>query len=205
MIQGRFIFPRALLLLVGLLGIASATPGLTDVAPTFAGKLLVATDSMRDPRFVETVIFIAKHDAHGAFGLVVNRPVARGPIADVLQAFDVKDTPSQRELIIHYGGPVQQSQAFVLHTDDVTLNHSQRLDNGLALTSDVELIKKIARDEGPKKSLFLLGYSGWGSGQLEREVAAGSWFTIPLDKQLIFSPDAANTWRRATDKRQIPL
>lgn len=205
MMQGKFIFSRALLLLVGLLGIASAAPALSDIAPTYAGKLLVATDSMRDPRFVETVIFIAKHDAQGAFGLVVNRPVAKGPIADVLRAFDVKDTPSKRELIIHYGGPVQQNQAFVLHSNDVTLKHSLRLDNGLALTSDVELVKKIARDEGPKRSLFLFGYSGWGPGQLEREVAAGSWFTIPLDKQLIFSPDAENTWRRATDKRQIPL
>ena len=205
MMKGRFIFPRALLLLVGLLGVAFATSGYSESAPTYAGRLLVATDSMRDPRFVETVVFVAKHDEQGAFGLVINRPVAKGPIADVLKAFNVTDIPSKKELIIHYGGPVQQNQAFILHSNDVTLEHSVGLDNGLALTSDVELVKKIARGAGPTRSLFLFGYSGWGPGQLERELAAGSWFTIPLDKQLIFSADPENKWRRALDKRQIRL
>ena len=159
---------------------------------------------MRDPRFVETVIFLAKHDANGAFGLVINRPIAKGPITDVLKAFDVTDIPSQQQLIINFGGPVQQNQAFVLHSNDVTLNGSVQLDNGLALTSDVELVKKIARDEGPLRSLFLFGYSGWGPGQLEREIDRGSWFTIPLDRRLLFSEDPEKTWRQAVDRQQIP-
>jgi putative transcriptional regulator len=169
------------------------------------GQLLVATADMRDPRFVETVIYIAKHTSEGAFGLVINRPLAKGPIGDLLKGFGANSKGARGEIIIHYGGPVGSDQGFVLHSDEVLLNSSTKVKDGIALTSDTKLIEAISRGKGPRQSLFMLGYSGWASGQLEAELKANAWYVIPADKALIFGQDADKKWRQAMDKRQISL
>jgi putative transcriptional regulator len=169
------------------------------------GQLLVATPEMKDPRFAEAVIFMVKHDADGAFGLVINRPMAKGPFEDLLKGFgtDIKDVKG--EVVIHYGGPVSMQQGFVLHSDDIMIESSMKVVNGIAMTADVKMIEAMARGKGPSQSLVMLGYAGWAPGQLEMEVKADSWFVIPGDKSLVFGEDADKKWRAAMDKRQIPL
>ena len=169
------------------------------------GQLLVATPEMRDPRFVETVIYIVKHGAEGAFGLVINRPLAKGPVEDLLKGFGMDSGGAKGEIIIHYGGPVSPSAGFVLHSDDVLLEESAKVANGIAMTSDPKLIEAMARGKGPQQSLFIMGYAGWAPGQLEGELKAGSWFVVSGDKALIFGEDADQKWHQAMDKRKIPL
>jgi putative transcriptional regulator len=169
------------------------------------GQLLVATPEMRDPRFVETVIYMVKHSAEGAFGLVINRPLAKGPIEDLLKGFGMDSTGAKGEIIIHYGGPVSPQAGFVLHSDDVLLEESAKVANGIAMTSDPKLIEAMAQGKGPRQSLFVLGYAGWAPGQLEGELLAGSWFVVSGDKALIFGQDADRKWQQAMDKRKIPL
>ena len=169
------------------------------------GQLLVATPEMRDPRFVETVIYIVKHSAEGAFGLVINRPLAKGPVEDLLKGFGMDSSGAKGEIIVHYGGPVSPSAGFVLHSDDVLLEESAKVANGIAMTSDPKLIEAMAQGKGPRQSLFILGYAGWAPGQLEGELKAGSWFVVSGDKALIFGEDADRKWRQAMDKRKIPL
>ncbi|HEY7318041.1 MAG TPA: YqgE/AlgH family protein [Candidatus Binatia bacterium] len=169
------------------------------------GELLVATPEMRDPRFVETVIYIVKHDAQGTFGLVINRPLAKGPIEDLLKGFGLDSSGAQGEIVIHYGGPVSPSAGFVLHSDDVLLEESAKVANGIAMTSDPKLIEAMAHGKGPKQSLFIMGYAGWAPGQLEGELMAGSWYVVSADKALIFGPDADKKWQQAMDKRKISL
>jgi putative transcriptional regulator len=169
------------------------------------GQLLVATPEMRDPRFVETVIYVVKHDAEGAFGLVINRPLAKGPIEDLLKGFGIDSSNAKGEIIVHYGGPVSPRAGFVLHSDDVILEDSAKVANGIAMTSDPKLIEAIAQGKGPRQSLFIMGYAGWAPGQLEGELLAGSWFVVSGDKALIFGQDADRKWRQAMDKRKIPL
>ena len=172
---------------------------------SFAGQLLVATDEMRDPRFSETVIYIVKDNSEGTLGLVINRPLAKGPIDDLLKGFGAEPLSSKREVIVHYGGPVSGLQGFVLHSDDVLLESSLRVRDGLAMTADVKMIEAIASEKGPEQFLIMLGYAGWAPGQLEAEIKGNAWFVLPADKTLIFSQDADKKWRRAMDRRQTPL
>ena len=160
---------------------------------------------MRDPRFVETVIYMVKHSAEGAFGLVINRPLAKGPVEDLLKGFGMDSSGAKGEIIVHYGGPVSPSAGFVLHSDDVLLEESAKVANGIAMTSDPKLIEAMAQGKGPRQSLFILGYAGWAPGQLEGELKAGSWFVVSGDKALIFGEDADRKWQQAMDKRKIPL
>lgn len=169
------------------------------------GQLLVATPEMRDPRFVETVIYIVKHSAEGTFGLVINRPLAKGPVEDLLKGFGLESSGAKGEIVIHYGGPVSPRAGFVLHSDDVLLEESAKVANGIAMTSDPKLIEAMAQGKGPKQSLFIMGYAGWAPGQLEGELMAGSWYVVSGDKALIFGQDAERKWQQAMDKRKIPL
>lgn len=169
------------------------------------GQLLVATPEMKDPRFAETVIYMVKHDADGAFGLVINRPMAKGSFEDLLKGFGTEIDDAKGEVVIHYGGPVSNEQGFVLHSDDITIESSMKVANGIAMTADVKMIEAMARGKGPRQSLVMLGYAGWAPGQLEMELKADSWFVIPGDKSLVFDKDADEKWREAMDKRQIPL
>jgi putative transcriptional regulator len=171
----------------------------------FAGQLLVATDEMRDPRFIETVIYIVKDNSEGTLGLVINRPLARGPVDDLLKGFGAEPTSSQLEVIVHHGGPVSGLQGFVLHSDDLLLESSVRVKDGLAMTSDIKMIEAIASDKGPGQFLIMLGYAGWAPEQLEAEIKSNAWFVLPADKTLIFGKDADKKWRRAMDRRQTPL
>lgn len=173
--------------------------------PSIAGQLLVATDEMKDPRFAEAVIYLVKHDSEGTLGLIINRPIAQGAIDDLLKGFGAQAMGSNREIIVHYGGPVNSRQGFLLHSDDVTLENSMRAKDGIVMTSSTKMIEAIAIDKGPRQFIFTLGYAGWAPGQLQAELKSNSWFVIAADKTLIFDADAETKWRRALDKRQIPL
>lgn len=176
-----------------------------DQDHNLAGKLLVATPDMSDPRFVETVIYMVRHDASGAFGLVINRPLAKGPMEDLLKGFGIESKEAQGEIVIHYGGPVSPREGFMLHSDDVLLESSTKVKDGIAMTSDTKLIEALSRGKGPGQSLFMLGYAGWAPGQLEAELKANSWYVVAGDKTLIFGKEADKKWRHAMDKRQIKL
>ena len=170
-----------------------------------AGQLLVATPDMRDPRFVETVIYMVKHSADGAMGIVINRPLAKGAIEDLLKGIGAESKGAKGEILIHYGGPVSPEAGFILHSDDVLFETSTRVKDGIAMTSDPKLIEALARGKGPRQSLLAIGYAGWASGQLEEELKANAWFVVSGDKAFIFSKDADKKWHQAIDKRQIPL
>lgn len=169
------------------------------------GQLLVATPEMRDPRFIESVIYMVKHDADGAMGVVINKPIARGLIDDLLKSSGRAATGSHKDIVMHYGGPVGPRQGFLLHSDDYLIDGSTKLRHGIAITADVKMLEALAGGKGPRRWLFMLGYAGWGPRQLDAELKIGSWFNLPSDQALIFGGDADKKWRLAMDKRQIPL
>jgi putative transcriptional regulator len=172
---------------------------------SLTGRLLVALPNMKDPRFSESVIYIVKHDREGTFGLVINRVLTSAPIEEVLAGFGVDEKGGKGEIAIHYGGPVSPRQGFVLHSDDIVRENSTRVNNGMAITSDPTIIRDIALGKGPRQFLLIVGYAGWAPGQLEGELQAKAWFSIPADKEIIFSKQTEKKWQRAMDKRQVPL
>jgi putative transcriptional regulator len=200
-------YPVRFALLTVLLRLVSAESSAlaTERAQLIAGQLLVATEEMEDPRLVESVIYIVKHDHEGTMGLMINRPMAQGPIDDLLKGFGAEAKGNTREIIIHYGGPVSSRQGFLLHSDELLLEDSLKAKDGIAATSDTKMIQAIADGKGPRQFLFMLGYAGWAPGQLEGELRAKRWVVVSADKSLIFGKDAEKKWRQAIDKRQIPL
>ncbi len=193
-----------LCLLFGALG-SSHNVRAAERESFLTGQLLVATAEMQDPRFAESVIYMVKHDAEGAMGLIINKPIAKGLIDDLLKISGEETKASQKHIVIHYGGPVGQRQGFLLHTDDHSIDSTMKVSNGIAMTADIKMLEALASGKGPRQSLFMLGYAGWAPGQLEAELKTNSWFTLPSDKPLIFGGDADKKWRQAMDKRQIPL
>jgi putative transcriptional regulator len=186
-------------------GFAGDQPAAVEATRYLTGQLLVATDEMRDPRFVETVLYVVSHDERGAMALVLNRPLARRPIGELVGPPASAPEVSQVEITVHYGGPVEPARGFVLHTDDYRLATTTRLQGGIALTGDPEILRAIARAEGPRRAFFALGYAGWAPGQLEAEMKKNAWFGIPLEEELIFGADWERKWRRAVDRRKIDL
>jgi putative transcriptional regulator len=202
--------PNPLLRLCGqLLVIAALAQAPQAVAAeqenSLAGRLLVALPEMKDPRFFESVIYIVRHDREGAFGLVINRPLTTAPIEEVLAGFGVDEKGGKGEIAIHYGGPVGSRQGFVLHSDDIVRENSTKINDGMAITSDATIIRDISLGKGPRQFLLIVGYAGWAPGQLEKELQAKAWFSIPADKEIIFSKQPEKKWQRAMDKRQVPL
>ena len=210
MVNNKSILSNSLLRLCSqLLVIAALAQAPQAVAAeqenSLTGRLLVALPNMKDPRFSESVIYIVKHDREGAFGLVINRVLTSAPIEEVLAGFGVDEKGGKGEIAIHYGGPVSPRQGFVLHSDDIVRENSTRLNNGMAITSDPTIIRDISLGKGPRQFLLIVGYAGWAPGQLEGELQAKAWFSIPADKEIIFSKQPEKKWQRAMDKRQVPL
>jgi len=173
--------------------------------PYLAGQLLVASAKIKDPRFAKTVIYMVSHDHQGALGLIVNRVYGSGPMAEFLKGFDIDAAGIDGNIRLHYGGPVAPGAGFILHTADYKGPGTHVVDDRIAMTTEREVLKAISEGNGPRRSLFALGYSGWGAGQLEGEIARGDWFSTPVDEDLIFGDDQTGKWDRASGTAGLKL
>lgn len=164
------------------------------------GQFLIAMPQMRDPRFVRTVIYICAHSPEGAMGLVVNRLFNTLSFPDLLQQLHIEPTPLCQSISVHFGGPVEAGRGFVLHTTDYVQESSLMIDEQVALTATIDVLKAIAEGNGPSHSLLALGYAGWEAGQLDEEIRANAWLTAPADDDLLFGNDINRKWQRAISK-----
>lgn len=169
------------------------------------GQLLVASPSMLDPNFAKTVVFMVEHDSLGAMGLVINRPLGEVPLQELLEGLGEKGTESDGEIRIYSGGPVDPKRGFVLHSSDVLLDDSIAVDGSLAVTSKTEILKVIAEGKGPAQAIFCLGYAGWAPGQLEAEIAAGAWESVPADEAIVFDEADSEKWDLAIGRHSVDL
>lgn len=163
----------------------------------YTGKLLVASPSMEDPHFQKTVIFVVEHNAEGALGIVVNKVLGSGPASEILEGLGVDANGAQGRLRLFLGGPVSPQVAFVVHTPDYSDPRSRAITDRISVTSDADILEAISHGEGPSKELIAIGYSGWGPGQLESEMARNSWYIAPADEGIVFSDDTDSAWKRA--------
>ena len=164
------------------------------------GQLLVAMPQMRDPRFARSVIYMCAHSADGAMGLVVNRRVGSITFDDLLHQLNIGPNKRNDEIRIHFGGPVEQGRGFVLHSSDYLQSGSLRVDDQVALTATLDILKELAAGGGPRRSLLALGYAGWGPGQLDAEIQANGWLSVSSDEALVFDADLDHKWERAIGK-----
>lgn len=164
------------------------------------GQLLIAMPTMRDPRFTRTVIYICAHSADGAMGLVVNRLVGSLTFPDLLDQLGIEPESDVEKIRVHFGGPVETSRGFVLHSADYGGDGTLDVDDRIGLTASLDILKDIAAGQGPRRSLLALGYAGWGPGQLDEEIQANGWLTVAADEALIFDELLDDKWERAIAK-----
>jgi putative transcriptional regulator len=177
------------------------------------GQMLIAMPSMRDERFARTLIYMCAHSSEGAMGIVVNQPAADISFPDLLVKLDVIP-PNKRiqlprragTIKVLKGGPVETQRGFVLHTADFFIENSTLpIDEGICLTATLDILKAIARDEGPANAVLALGYAGWAPGQLEKEIQHNGWLHCTADSDLVFGTDTGGKYEKAMGKLGIDL
>ena len=170
---------------------------------SLTGQVLIAMPAMGDPRFNQSVIFLCAHTNEGAMGIIVNSPLSSPRFSDLLKQLNVDPVPPARTIRLCRGGPVENARGFVLHTTDWTGDGSLRVDESLALTASLDILKAIATGGGPQQGILALGYAGWGPGQLDQEIQQNAWLSAPADLELIFDTKHDTKWRRALAKLKV--
>jgi len=177
---------------------AKVKPNLALLDETrLTGQLLIAMPVMEDPCFVQSVIYLCAHTQEGAMGLVLNNPLTTPSFEDLLRQLDVAPTPPARRIALCNGGPMDNARGFVLHTADWAGDGSLRVDDSVALTASLDVLKAIATGGGPREGLLALGYASWGAGQLDNEIQANTWLSAPAPLDLVFDGQHTTKWRRA--------
>jgi putative transcriptional regulator len=165
----------------------------SSLAPSF----LLSMPQLMDPNFNRTVVLLCKHSEDGAFGLVVNRPlVTTGRVTVNL------DPPvsTDRELQVWVGGPVEPPRSWVLvgeEPDEAEELRGMKIADGLYLSTSPDLLRRLLEPNPPSQTRLIVGYSGWGPGQLEAELEESSWLMSDIDRDLIFNTPADRLWEAA--------
>ena len=174
--------------------------------PYLAGRMLVAAPTLSDPYFQWSVVYLVEHNAEGAFGVIVNRKMGEGPLAELIgdHGFDV---PEEMMVPLYFGGPVDMRKLFVLHSGEYEGIGTQTSPGGISMTGHRSIYQDILEGKGPKRHRLFLGYAGWGAGQLEGEIQRGDWFDADPDETVIFEPvdDQQKSWLRAREKAGLTL
>jgi putative transcriptional regulator len=157
-----------------------------------AGILLIADPFLKDPNFLRTVVFLCEHKEEGSFGFVINRPFTN-TIDELIPELQ------EHKLPVFYGGPVQQDTIHFLHQYPDDIPGGQEILKGVYWGGDfdkmVELIRSKSLD--PARIRFYIGYSGWGSGQLDDELKEKSWLTVKATRKLVFHVNFEEIWKES--------
>ena len=161
------------------------------------GQFLISMPTLEDERFYKTVIYMCAHSKDGAMGIIINKKIDYDMYPDLLEQLGIDKPLLNKKLFIRYGGPVESGRGFVLHSDEVVQKETLTISKGIALTSTSEFFEDLSKGKGPKNSILALGYSGWGPGQIELQLASNSWITLQTDSNFIFDESVSNKWNDA--------
>jgi putative transcriptional regulator len=167
------------------------------------GQFLIAMPGMADGNFARSVVYICAHSPAGAMGFIINRPQ---PVTfpdvlshlDLLPREDLIMLPNEaRKFPVQTGGPVESGRGFVLHSDDYVSDSSIPVSDDISLTATLDILRAISDGRGPDRAVMLLGYAGWGAGQLELEIGSNGWLNCPASEDLIFDRSLDDKYDRA--------
>ena len=175
--------------------------------------MLIAMPAMLDERFARSLIYVCAHSSEGAMGIVVNQPAPNIQFSEllvqleVIPAAELIQLPPRAGVVkVLKGGPVETGRGFVLHSADFFIENSTLpIDDGICLTATLDILKAIARGDGPASAILALGYAGWAPGQLETEIQGNGWLHCTADSELVFGPDVGGKYDRALKKIGIDL
>jgi putative transcriptional regulator len=173
---------------------------------SLAGQLLVAMPQMSDPRFARSVIYVCAHsDDAGAMGLVINKPLGSLTMGELFPQLQIEPSSAADGHPVHFGGPVDAGRGFVLHTSDYREDATLHVGGDIAVTATLEVLRAIGKGQGPRQSLFALGYAGWAPGQLDGEIQANGWLSVAADPEIVFTGDCDAKWGRALAKLGVDM
>jgi len=169
---------------------------------------LIATEKMTDSRFSKTVIIMLESDENGAWGLTINKRLGTMPIALLidpsLNTSEEREELFELNIPIFWGGPVDPKEIFILHSNEYKSKSTIKYEN-ISISQDYEILFDIAKNQGPKKSLVILGYSGWGKGQLEGEMERDHWILSDIDLDITFDEESKTKWNKAIKNSFIKI
>ena len=181
--------------------------GADHVVPGFVGgdsplkdNLLVAMPSLRGDTFAKSVIYVCTHSPSGAMGIVINQIVPEVTFKDLMEQLHLPHDSIRVNPTVHFGGPIETGRGFVLHSTDFMREGTVCISKRIGITGTVDILRAISEGSGPNRSIFALGYAGWGPGQLDAEIQANHWLTVPADEDLIFNDGLSSKWERALMK-----
>ncbi|RPH06415.1 MAG: hypothetical protein CBC53_003690 [Alphaproteobacteria bacterium TMED93] len=165
---------------------------------SLAGKFLIASPNISDPRFSQTLIYMISDDISGSMGVIVNKPAASLNLKSAFYNEKEYDIKKDQEYTVHYGGPVEFDKGFILHSNDYETNEEKTiLKNNLVLSSNQKILQDLSSGNGPSKFMVLIGYSGWSSHQLALELKQNSWLVANANKKILFSKNYSVKWKNA--------
>ncbi len=160
-------------------------------------QFLIAMPALNDPNFYQTVTYVCIHNEEGAMGIVINRPMPFR-LGEVLTQLELEASdPAVRESVIFRGGPVQQDRGFIIYQPVSHWESTIKVSDEIGIATSKDILEAISNGTGPGRNLIALGYAGWGSGQLEQELAENAWLSSPADPAIIFDTPTEDRWRTA--------
>ncbi|MBL0731287.1 MAG: YqgE/AlgH family protein [Desulfosarcina sp.] len=169
-------------------------------ATALKGKFLIAMPGMTDPNFHRSVICISEHNTDGAVGIVINNvhPVLSAKM--IFKELNLDYAQGAEKKQINIGGPVHINEIFVLHGHPFKSAQTLMVNDELAMSNSIDIIKDIALEKGPESYIISLGCAGWGPGQLENELLANYWLTSPYSKDILFDIPVEARWEESIRK-----
>ena len=177
------------------------------------GQMLIAMPSLQDGPFARSLVYLCAHREDGAMGIIVNHTATTVRFPELLVQLGILNESEAivlprraEEIKVLRGGPVETGRGFVLHSSDFFIDNSTLpIADDVCLTATLDILKAIAKGDGPQKAVLALGYAGWSSGQLESEIRANGWLHCPADANLIFDDDFATKYERALAKIGVSI
>ncbi|WP_455474443.1 YqgE/AlgH family protein [Bartonella sp. B30(2025)] len=164
------------------------------------GQLLIAMPGMSDKCFIRSVIYICAHSDAGAMGIILNQ-LHHINFSDLLLHLGIINDSQKKDLSepikkfpVRYGGPVEPSRGFVIHSDDYVSKETVPVADKICFTTTIDILKAISCEQGPQHALIALGYAGWKAGQLEAEISANSWLISHASPSFLFENNLDNKY-----------
>ena len=179
------------------------------MAPTsnkfLTGKILISLPKIDDDCFKRSVIYLCSHGKEGAMGFIINKKLKDFCLSDLAVPLPAERFSELGQMFLYQGGPVEKIRGFVLHSAEYHKPGTYQIDDKIAVSSNLEVLKDIAYGIGPAENLVALGYSAWEPSQLEREILQNDWLVSNASNELLFHTDDDLKWERAMDETKIDL
>ncbi|MBO6783657.1 MAG: YqgE/AlgH family protein, partial [Alphaproteobacteria bacterium] len=160
---------------------------------------------MSDPRFERSVICMCAHNAEGAMGIIINKTLDSIDFRELLGELDIPAGDGAPDVTVHFGGPVENQRGFVLHSPEYRHADTLMVDDKVGLTATMDVLRALARGDGPENAILALGYAGWGPGQLESEIQENAWLSVPYSEAIVFGAANQDKWERAFNSIGVDL